>query len=413
MKDTIPPVAIANNITIQLDANGQASITAEQINNGSTDNVKVSNYSLDKTTFDCHNVGDNTVTLTVTDSTGNASTATAIVRVEDKAAPVVITKNISVILTGGNAAITASDINNESYDNCSIDSLWVSKTSFDCSNIGKNNVTLNINDVFGNVSSASAIVTVIGQSPDADITVSRTDNTFTGLDSKTIALGYGAQSLTLMASHNSSVAGATKYVWSPSSWLSNPNVANTVFTPPTSGTYNFTVTATNEYGCPGIVSVAITVIDVRCGNNNHKVLLCHKTGSSNNPYTQLCISPNAVDAHLRKGSSLGNCSTLPLVNAESVNQYNLNEKLNGNETWVVFPNPYQSGSLNISGDLIYDKNVSCSLMNVTGQLVSITMERVSSGLLTLIPSGKLAPGIYLLIVKGSTGVVSKQIIVTE
>jgi len=61
------PVALAQNVTIQLDANGAASTTAAAVNNGSTDNCGISTVVLSKTSFDCSNVGNNNVTLTVTD----------------------------------------------------------------------------------------------------------------------------------------------------------------------------------------------------------------------------------------------------------------------------------------------------------------------------------------------------------
>src|SRR6185503_5125902 len=60
--DTVPPVAVCQALTIQLDATGIANITAAQINNGSSDACGIANLSLDKTSFNCSNVGTNTVT---------------------------------------------------------------------------------------------------------------------------------------------------------------------------------------------------------------------------------------------------------------------------------------------------------------------------------------------------------------
>jgi choice-of-anchor A domain-containing protein len=55
VNDLTPPIVITQDITTQLDANGNATITAAQINNGSTDNSGgVLTYSLDKDTFDCN-----------------------------------------------------------------------------------------------------------------------------------------------------------------------------------------------------------------------------------------------------------------------------------------------------------------------------------------------------------------------
>jgi gliding motility-associated-like protein len=161
VEDRLAPTAIAQNLTVQLDAKGRASITAAQLNDGSSDNCGEIALAINKTSFSCQDLGENIVTLTVTDKNGNQSTATATVTVEDKTAPVVITQNITVQLNAsGAAAITVADINKGSSDNCSIASLTLSRTAFDCSNLGTNEVVLTVTDGSRNVASGTAIVTV-------------------------------------------------------------------------------------------------------------------------------------------------------------------------------------------------------------------------------------------------------------
>jgi len=159
--DNIAPVVITKNITIQLDATGAAAITAADVNNGSSDACGIATMILNKTAFNCSNVGANTVTLTVTDIHGNVASGTSTVTVEDHVAPVAIAQNITVQLNAaGTAAITAADVNNGSSDACGIASLVLDKLNFDCSNAGANTVTLTVTDIHGNVSSATAVVTV-------------------------------------------------------------------------------------------------------------------------------------------------------------------------------------------------------------------------------------------------------------
>src|SRR5204863_40216 len=50
--DLVPPVAVCTNLTVELDGSGHATITAAQINNGSSDACGIANLSLDKTSFD-------------------------------------------------------------------------------------------------------------------------------------------------------------------------------------------------------------------------------------------------------------------------------------------------------------------------------------------------------------------------
>src|SRR5204862_2902717 len=113
----LPPDLLSRNLTIQLDAAGHATITPEQINNGSSDACGIASLSLDKTSFDCANIGTNTVTLTVTDNNGNSSTCTATVTVVDSVPPVVVTQYITVQLDAtGHATIAPGQIDNGSSD---------------------------------------------------------------------------------------------------------------------------------------------------------------------------------------------------------------------------------------------------------------------------------------------------------
>jgi hypothetical protein len=159
--DNIAPVAIAQALTVEITEGGVVTITPEDVDNGSTDNCTISLYELSKTTFDCSDIGANTVTLTVTDASGNESTTTAVITIEDTTAPEVITQNITIQLPLVTmVSINALDINDGSTDNCGISSYTLDNQIFTCENIGENTVTLTITDNYGNVSSATAIVTV-------------------------------------------------------------------------------------------------------------------------------------------------------------------------------------------------------------------------------------------------------------
>jgi len=160
--DNVAPEALAQNVTVQLDEFGNGSTTAAAVDNGSNDACGIASLVLSKTTFNCTNVGANPVTLTVTDNNGNVSTATATVTVEDNVAPEAIAQNVTVQLDEfGNGSTTAAAVDNGSNDACGIASLVLSKTAFDCSNVGPNNVVLTVTDVNNNVSTANAVVTVV------------------------------------------------------------------------------------------------------------------------------------------------------------------------------------------------------------------------------------------------------------
>ncbi len=160
--DVTLPTVLTQNRTIYLNTSGQATITAAQIDNGSTDNCAIATRTLSQTTFNCNNVGVNTVTLTVTDASGNIRTGNATVTVIDSIKPTVVTQNITVNLNAsGQASITAAQINNGSSDNCGIASVILNQTAFTCAHTGPNTVTLSVTDVNGNVKTKTAIVTVV------------------------------------------------------------------------------------------------------------------------------------------------------------------------------------------------------------------------------------------------------------
>jgi hypothetical protein len=161
VQDNIAPVALCQNMTVQLDAAGVATILDTDLNNGSSDACGITSIVASQTSFDCTHVGTNSITLTVTDNNGNASTCTSIVTVQDNVAPNAICQNITIQLDVlGNASITAAMVNNGSNDACGILSLAVSQTNFNCSDIGANTVTLTVTDNNGNVSTCTATVTV-------------------------------------------------------------------------------------------------------------------------------------------------------------------------------------------------------------------------------------------------------------
>ena len=73
-----PPTANCQDVTVQLDENGEASVILADINNGSNDACGIASLALDITSFDCSNTGANTVTLTVTDNNENSAACTAL-----------------------------------------------------------------------------------------------------------------------------------------------------------------------------------------------------------------------------------------------------------------------------------------------------------------------------------------------
>ena len=161
--DTISPVINTKPATLVLNSSGSASLNlSDVLATTTTDNCGVSSVVLGTSSFTCSDLGANTVTITATDVNGNTSTATATVTVIDNSAPAVSTQNVTVYLdANGSASISVSDVHSSSTDNCGVSGTTISQSTFGCSDLGANSVTVSSTDASGNVGTATAIVTVI------------------------------------------------------------------------------------------------------------------------------------------------------------------------------------------------------------------------------------------------------------
>ena len=146
--DTVPN-AIANDITIELDADGVAVLDIDDVA-ASTDNCGIFDEWVNKTTFDCADLGANTVNFVAEDTSGNQSTTTFVVTVEDNLAPTAVGQDITVSLdANGSVTITGDMLDNGSTDNCTpVNDLTFSVDidTFDCTDIGANAVVLTVED---------------------------------------------------------------------------------------------------------------------------------------------------------------------------------------------------------------------------------------------------------------------------
>ncbi len=160
--DDTTPLCVAQDITVTLDANGEATITADDIDNGSTAGCNTDpDLSIDVDMFDCSDVGDNDVVLTVT-ANAQSVDCDAVVTVEDNMAPVIDCADaFTLSLSGTMVTITPMDIIDSSSDNCGIMSSTIDMAAFDCDDDGMTfTVTATVTDVNMNVSTCTTDVTV-------------------------------------------------------------------------------------------------------------------------------------------------------------------------------------------------------------------------------------------------------------
>ena len=250
VEDSVAPTVITQNHTVQLDAGGTASITVADIDDGSNDACGVVSRSLSQTTFDCGDVGPNTVTLTVTDVNGNSEDGTATVTVQENEPPSVTTRDITVSLdAAGSATIAAVDVDDGSTDNCGIATRAIDVDNFDCGSLGPNTVTLTVTDVGGNSANDTATVTVVDDlppvvTPNAGATTS-------------VAIGSTFTDPGATASDNCGVQGGTAL---PAGTCITGDCGFDTFTPGNSWTIEYSASDVNGNG-PATATTVFTVSD--------------------------------------------------------------------------------------------------------------------------------------------------------
>ncbi len=107
-------------------------------------------------------IGITTVNWTVTDAVGLTTTCSMTVTISDNENPTPICQDIVVNLdVAGNVIIANTDIDAGSSDNCAISALSLDITSFTCTDIGVNVVTLSVEDAVGNNVTCASNVTVV------------------------------------------------------------------------------------------------------------------------------------------------------------------------------------------------------------------------------------------------------------
>ncbi|MEL7428130.1 MAG: HYR domain-containing protein, partial [Bacteroidota bacterium] len=246
--DTENPVAVCQPFTVQLDASGNGSLVAADIDGGSTDNCGITSRTASQTSFTCADLGTNNITLTVFDAAGNSNTCTAVVTVEDNINPVAncVAGTITINLdASGNATLTTATVDNGSTDNCGAPTLSLSQTAFTCADLGAGTVTLTASDASGNTDDCTVAINVVN--PNSNVPTVITQNISIDLDA--------SGSATITAAQVDNGSSATCGVASTSVTPSTFGCANV-------GTNTVTLTVTGQNGQFATGTATVTVNDV-------------------------------------------------------------------------------------------------------------------------------------------------------
>ena len=196
---------------------------------------------------------------------------------------------------------------------------------------------------------------------------------------KTVYYGYLPQQCVTLSTSTAGLTGPFSYTWNTGAIGSSINVC-----PTTNTSYILNISHAN--GCRK-VTFNVNVIDVRCGNG--KVNMCHVPNNDPTHEVTMCISQDAVAAHLAQGCHLGQCAQGSMFTSEIVMEQNYAEGLHVE----VLPNPSNSYfTLRIETD-DNSRTSNLNVFDIQGRLIE-SKNKVSNIHLIQLGSNYL-PGIYL------------------
>lgn len=158
-------VCVSTPVEVALDESGNALISLDQVDGGTTDasSGEVA-ISFGPANFDCADLGENTVTLTVTTEDGQSSSCTATIVVSDNTAPDAVCENLTLsIPESGLLQLSPQQIGGMSFDACGIDNLNLSENTFDCNSLGDHVLVLKVVDNNGNTDECFSTLTIIDE----------------------------------------------------------------------------------------------------------------------------------------------------------------------------------------------------------------------------------------------------------
>jgi hypothetical protein len=162
------PVAVCRNITVNLNAAGNGSITPGDVDGGSTFDCGFGSWSVSPGSFDCNDVGQQLVTLTIVDDLGWESTCLATVTVADVTDPQVTMQaaDMKVECDGSGNVVQFNNWLNSKGGASATDACggsWSNNSSGlsdGCGATGAETVTFTYTDPSGNSASTSATFTI-------------------------------------------------------------------------------------------------------------------------------------------------------------------------------------------------------------------------------------------------------------
>ncbi|TAK38615.1 MAG: T9SS type A sorting domain-containing protein [Saprospiraceae bacterium] len=406
--DTVPPVAIAENLTVALDENGMVTLTSFMLGDGSFDNCALDSMALDAGAFNCDNLGENEVVLTVWDNAGNSASDTAIVTVVDEMPPVILCPaNLEV--TGCDGIVVEYGIPTTS-DNCSPGNVFIisglpSGVPFP---EGATEITWGATDQSSNASACTFTITVISI---FELSASTTEPSCAGASDGTAGVQL--------------IGGVPPYQYA---WDDPAQQTTQTATGLSAGTYS--VSITDAIGCktvatifldePQPVLITVDTVTPEMGGNMDGAISVTVAGGTGPLSIEWFLNGSfyssdedlaalGAGTYVLQVTDANGCTATDSVAVENVTS-TADPELESRIS--VFPNPV-SGELHIAFDLGVSAEVRVGVYDLDGRLVlPMVQEKLQARNLTLDMTHQ-APGIYILKMVVNEVVVVKRVVVSR
>jgi HYR domain-containing protein/type IX secretion system substrate protein/SprB-like repeat protein len=406
--DTEPPIAIAENLTVALDENGMAAVTPSLVDDGSFDNCALDSMALNAGAFDCNNLGENEVVLTVWDAAGNSATDTALVTVVDETPPVIICpENLEVASCD---TITVEYGIPAATDNCGVEEVFIisglpSGATFP---EGVTEITWGATDQSGNEAACTFSIAIISN---LELTASITEPSCAdATDGSAAVLPSG---------------GAEPYQYA---WDDDAQQTTQTATGLSAGTYS--VTITDAIGCETVATIVltepetvlITVDEVtpETGSNMDGAVSVTVAGGTGALSIEWSLNGNffsgdedltalSAGTYVLHVTDENGCTAEDSVAVESITgtaDPALESRIS------VFPNPV-SGELHLAFELGAAAEVRIGMYDLDGRLVLPRIRGKLQSKNLSMDMSHLAPGIYIVKMVVNEAVVVKRVVVSR
>lgn len=192
----------------------------------------------------------------------------------------------------------------------------------------------------------------------------------------TVYVGYAPAECANLTASGTGGSGTYGYTWD------TQESTATISACPTSDAHYFVTVTDNSTGCYSIDWVKVNVVDVTCGNNNNRVLMC-KNGQTR------CVGQSNVANKLNRGWVLGACAS------NKSGAFTEELEVLADLSLEAGPNPFMDQTtLRVTAPVT--EEMTLSIYNINGSLVKVVQDGVfqaGESTYTLTREG-LAPGAY-------------------